>query len=369
MKQRFTYQVMEGDAKEVGREEARALKRVAPGAVPFFTNPLGGDATRLAEAEDLLRMTDTWCPGLVPEIEGFAKELGTRPESVVWYTATIPHSGHCSHFAILPDRSATGGVICGRSYEWSLEDEFTLRTVRVRGHYGHTGFGVFCFGRYDGLNEKGLWVSMSAGNPRPDRPLPSNRGFRFWALLRTILDRAASVDEAIEIASSFPLAFELNLIVADRGGHAALIEKGPEVQSVRRADNGTLFSTNHFVLLGTRDGQPDIFAHSDVRARYLAKSLAGGKLSADDARRILSARIPDGVVAHYYKEYFGTLWSAYADLSAGNFNVCFGAPDVATNEFLPFRPDDPVGVTEYYAELPDETAPDGTWIRIPRAAD
>jgi hypothetical protein len=76
MKQRFTYQVMEGDAMAVGREEARALKRVAPGAIPFFANPLGGNATRLAEAESLLKMTDEWCPGLVAEIEGFAKELG-----------------------------------------------------------------------------------------------------------------------------------------------------------------------------------------------------------------------------------------------------------------------------------------------------
>ncbi len=366
MKQRFTYQVMEGEALAVGREEARALKKVAPGAIPFFTNPLGGDASRLAEAEILLRMTEEWCPGLVPEIEGFAKELGALPESVVWYTATIPRSGHCSHFAVLPDRSASGNVICGRSYEWSLEDEFTLRTVRVDGHYGHTGFGVFVFGRYDGINEKGLWVSMSAGDPRPDRPLPSNRGFRFWALLRTILDRASSVDEAVEIASAFPLAFDLNLIVADRLGRAALIEKGPETQAVKRAETGVLSSANHYSLPGPRDAQPDIFKHSDLRARYLEKSLAEGKLSVDDAKRILSAPMPDGVVAHYYKDYFGTLWSACADLSTGSFEVCFGATDVPANAFRSFRPDDPVGMTTFEAELPDESAPEGTWVRVPR---
>jgi len=366
MKQQYSYQVMEGDARSVGREEARAIKRGAPGAIPFFTNPLGGDASRLAEAEALLRMTDEWCPGLVPEIEGFAKELGAKPESIVWYTATIPHTGHCSQFAILPDRSASGSVICGRSYEWSLEDEFTLRTVRIRGHYGHTGFGVFCFGRYDGLNEKGLWVSMSAGNPRPDLPLPSNRGFRFWALLRTILDRAANVDEAIEIASSFPLAFDLNMIVADRLGHAALIEKGPETQAVKRASEGVLFSTNHYTLPGPRDAQPEYFKHSDLRYRYLASSLAEGKLSADDAKRILSSGIPDGLVAHYYKECFGTLWSAYADLSTGCFNVCFGPPDVSSNGFRSFRPDDPAGIRVFEAELPDEAAPEGNWVRVPR---
>ena len=98
MKQTYTYQVMEGDARSVGRAEARALKRGAPGIIPFFTHPLG-DASRLAEAEALLKMTDAWCPGLVPEIEGFAKELGARPESIVWYTATLPHSGNCIQFA------------------------------------------------------------------------------------------------------------------------------------------------------------------------------------------------------------------------------------------------------------------------------
>lgn len=365
MKQRFTYQAFEGDARAVGEEEAKVIKANSPEAAEFFSRPLGNDRSRLSEAEEFLRMTDIWCPGLTGEIEGFASEMGTSPESVVWYTATIPRSGHCSHFAILPDRSASGHVLCGRSYEWGMDDECCVKTVRIAGQRAHTGFSVFCFGRYDGINDAGLWVSMSAGNPRPDGPLPSNRGFRFWALIRTILDRASSVEEAIDVASSFPLSFELSLIVADRGGHAAHIEKGPDYQAVRRERSGVLFAANHFLLPGPRDGQETVFAHSLWRERFLSPALSGNGYTEESVRGILDSELPNGLSARYYDEYFGTLWAAYADLSVGDFTVRFGPPSNGSR-YESFRPSDPVGIRGFDVELVNEIAPAETWASVQR---
>ncbi len=367
MKRQFMYQVYEGTARQVGQEQARRLKKAWPQAANFFGSPFEGKKERLAEAEDLLGMTARWCPGLNEEIEGFASELGVSPESVVWYTATIPRSSNCSQFAVLPDRSSTGGVLCARSYEWSLEDELTLKTARVAGAYAHTGFSVFTFGRLDGLNEKGLWVSMTAGNPGPN--MPQTRGFRFWALVRAILDRAATVDEAVRIASSFPLAFEVILLVAEPGGKAAIIEKGPDYQAVRTEEKGVVFSTNHLALPGTRDRQPAVMDHSLRRTKYLERVLAEGSLSLADVERILSSPFPDGLVARFYSEYFGTLWSSYADLSSGVLRVCFGPPDAPGRSYREFSPRDPVGSTAFEAELPDVKAPEGTWITVPRPAD
>ncbi|HEQ72486.1 MAG TPA: hypothetical protein ENN69_08355 [Spirochaetia bacterium] len=364
MNHTYTYHVVEGNARSVGKKEAQLLKQTKPDNIPFFTSLFEGKKERFTEAEALFRMNETWCPGLNDEIEGFAEELGVSPESVVWYTATIPRSSNCSQFAILPDRSAAGTVICGRSYEWSLEDELTLRTIRIKGRYAHTGFSVFVFGRLDGLNEAGLWVSMTAGNPGPN--LPQNRGFRFWALVRTILDRAATVKEAVEIASSFPLAFEVTLLTADKSGHAALIEKGPDYQSIARADSGVLFSTNHFTLPGVRERQPEIHRHSQLRSQYLAGALARGGLSSESAERILRAPFPDGLVTHYFSEWFGTLWSMYADLSTGALKVCFGPPDLTGNEYRAFSPSDPAGTQSFPVEIPEATAPAGTWVLIPR---
>lgn len=364
MKKEYRYCVFEGDARTVGREQARLIKSAGTGAAAFFGSPFPGHSARLAEAERLLRMNEAWCPALNAEIEGFAAELGAEPEAVVWYTATIPRSANCSQFAVLPDRSAAGGTICGRSYEWSFEDELTLKTVRADGSYAHTGFSIFAFGRLDGLNEKGLWISMTAGNPGP--AIPETEGFRFWALVRTILDRAADVDEAVAIASAFPLAFEAVFLAADSRGNAALIEKGPERQEIRRVREGTLASTNHFALPGMAAAQPEVFEHSILREKHLARTLAGGSLSLAGAERALASSFPDGLSAHFYGEGFGTLWASCADLSSRTLRVCFGPPDVPGNQFRSFCPSDPVGVSTFSAELPEEAAAAAMWRRVPR---
>jgi hypothetical protein len=364
MKQTYTYQVVEGTAWEVGKKEARILKERKPEAATFYSGPFEGKTERLREGEKLLKMNERWCPGLNEEIGGFAEELGIRPEEVVYYTGSIPKTGNCSQFAVLPDKSATGTTLCARSYEWSLEDDFTLSTVRVRGRAAHTGFTVFGFGRLDGLNDRGLWVSMTMGNPTPGEPLPSNEGFRFWSLVRTLLDRAGSVDEAVEIAQPFPMAFYPSILVADKTG-AALIEMSPERVAVRRESSGFIHSTNHYTLDEMKPINKVQFTHSLKRQAFIGEELERGKTDGADIERILGGTFPRGLACHFYREYFGTLWSSWADLSAGALNVCFGATDAAGNAFRTFRPDDPEGVSAFEAELPDETAGPGMWERHP----
>jgi predicted choloylglycine hydrolase len=365
MKQRYTCQVLEGSARQVGQTQAKYLAEHKPDAMRFYSEPFEGNAARLAEGEKLLEMNERWCPGLNEEIEGFAAELGARPEAIVYYTGSIPRTGNCSQFAVLPDLSATGTTLCARSYEWSCEDDFTLSTVRIPGRAAHTGFTCMLFGRLDGLNDRGLWVSMTMGNPTPGEPLPSNAGFRFWSLVRTILDRAGSVEEAIDIATPFPMAFYPTLLVADRAGHAALIEKSPDATAVKRVTNGFIHSTNHYTLPKTRPINKVVFAHSSKRYDFLASRLRQGKQSPDSIKAILSGSFPNGLACHFYREYFGTLWSTWADLSRGELNVCMGATDVEENAFRTFRPDDPAGIRWFEAELPDEMAAPGMWDREP----
>lgn len=367
MKATYTRLVLEGDAKTVGRERAKWMKRNHAPMIPFFTSPFEGKIERLKEAERLLALNDRWCPGLNEEIEGFASELAVAPEAVVYYTVTMPRSSSCSQFAMLGDRTKSGHVICGRSYEWSTDDELSISTVRIKGRRAHTGFSLLQFGRTDGLNDAGLWVSMSAANP--NSPLPDNVGFRFWSLVRTILDRAGTVEEAIAIAEPFPLAFHMNLLVADKAGHAALIEKGPDGIAVTRAREGFLFSTNHYLhepMAGTAELRYD---HSQKRYDFLERNApAPASASVETAKKLLSASFPDGLACHFYTEWLGTIWSMYADLSDGSLEVCFGATDDPANRYRRFGNDDPAGIATYEAELPDTMAPEGTWKSWPNPA-
>lgn len=363
MKHLYTYQVLEGDSRNIGRQQARLLMESKPNSVHLFETPFNENPGRLKEAEAIFKMNEIWCPGINEEISGFAEELGVKPEAAVYYTETIPRTCNCSQFAILPDHTENGTTLCARSYEWSTEDEMTLQTIRIPGKAAHTGFSVCSAGRFDGLNEYGLWVSMTAGNPGPN--LPSTPGFRFWALIRTILDRCHTVEEAIEITSSFPLAFHLILLVAEKTGKAALIEKSPDQQIVRRIETGFIHSTNHYTLAGMHRYNREIFDHSQKRYDFIKTALGKEKQSPETVRKILASSFPEGLSCHYFTEGLGTLWSMYADLTDGTLQVCFGPPDINGNTFRTFSPHDRTGVAHYEIELPDENASDDTWLRIP----
>ena len=364
MKRTYTYQVLEGSAKEVGRKEAEYLKTAKPEIARVYAAPFEGKTERLEEGEKLLEMNERWCPGLNEEIEGFAEELDVQPESVFYYTGSIPRTGNCSQFAALPDR-AGGRTLCARSYEWTYDDELTLMTTRITGRAAHTGFTVMCFGRLDGINERGLWVSMTATNPNPEGRIPDTVGFRFWSLIRTILDRAGSVEEAVALAEPFPLAFHIALLVADQYGNAALIEKAPDSQAVRRFTTGIVVSTNHYTAPEMKPLNSQVFTHSTKRYDFLRKSLRDGKITPERIQTILAGSFPNGLSCHYYREYFGTLWSSYADPATGTLTVCFGPADIAENVYRTFGLTDPVGTTPFTAELPDEKAGSGMWDRIP----
>lgn len=112
-----------------------------------------------------------------------------------------------------------------------LQDDFRLCTTRIHGKAAHMGFSLLQFGRIDGMNEHGLCITMSAGCPLVQ---PVEEGCRFWAVVRTVLDRCHSVPEALEIIQSIPISFHLNLLLTDKHGESALIEMFSSKRAIKR---------------------------------------------------------------------------------------------------------------------------------------
>ncbi|SDK52126.1 Linear amide C-N hydrolases, choloylglycine hydrolase family [Nonomuraea maritima] len=84
---------------------------------------------------------------------------------------------------------------------------------------------------FDGMNDQGLAVGLAAA---PDAELPARRpghvtvgGLR---IIRLVLDRAATVPEAIELMRRYDLDFtggpQLHYLIADRAGRSAVVEYG-----------------------------------------------------------------------------------------------------------------------------------------------
>jgi predicted choloylglycine hydrolase len=358
--------VLEGTAYEVGKQQGESIRRY-PEAAKFFSSPLP-ERGPLApqQAETALKFFQKHCPGLNEEIQGFADALGVPPEQIVYYAFTYQHSGQCSHFAVLPSLSADGHVRVGRSYEFNHNQTDTrLVTTRVQGHAAHTGFSEVMFGRDDGLNEHGLCATISAGAPMaPTEP----GGCMFWAVIRTVLDRCATVDEALEVVQSIPISFNFNLILADRSGQAALVEIACSHRAVKRIQAGSpeqkVIATNHYNLPEMRPYDLGRMWNSLLRYRAIQSRLEamGSQVTPEGMRAILSDLIPTGVCCHHYTDYLGTLWSEVIDVTAGTLEVCFGAP--THNPWRTFTLNAPMGETKFPVQLPDTQADPAFWRKL-----
>ncbi len=354
----YVHSILEGNAYEAGRQQGEWIKQFSEYA-RFFTSPdpERGPLTP-AQADEALKFFEKHCPGLNEEIQGFADALDVTLQQVVYYALSYESPGRCSQFVVLPGASADGHLRVGRSYEFSHKmTDLRLATTRLRDRAAHVGFSEVIFGRDDGLNEHGLCVSMTGGAPMaPVEP----GGCMFWALIRTVLDRCHSVEEAITLAQDIPVSFNLHLLLADRSGQAAILEIASSHRAIRRIGPDTpeqfMYSTNHFTLPETLPYDLGRMPNSLVRARTIQARLqsAAPHISLETMRGILSDLYPQGLCCHHYTDFFGTLWSEIFDVTAGTVDVCFGPP--THNAWHAFDLHNPAGINEYPVWLPDEIA-------------
>ena len=294
-----------------------------------------------------LAMFDQWCPGMNEEIKGFADALDIDPAKAVFYGATylIPR---CSHVAVLPGLSENGHVLVGRSYEFSEKcEDFMLVRTSAAGKYAHIGSSLLLMGRDEGLNERGLAVTMSScgfpvGAPEGMRS-PRLRGLQYWAVIRTLLENCADVGEALRFLHDMPIAYNINLLLADRAGNAALFETWDGNKAVRQAGAGERYmcATNHILLPELKQYEQNAMRNSVQRYSTLCAFLDGAKgVTADDIKRLLLDAYPAGMCCHDYENFFGTTKSIVMDVSEGILSVCWGG--LEENGWVSARVDEPL---------------------------
>lgn len=351
----FTHAILEGTAYEVGKLQGELLREYSPEYAGFLTASAHRPSNSTEEAAQLFRYFDRYCPGINEEVEGFAAGLGVEPKQAAYYALSASLTGQCSHVALLPGMTKDGHILMGRSYEWSDEDELRLVTTRVKGKASHMGFSIFQFGRFDGLNEHGLGITMSAAVPGSQ---PRTEGLKFWAVIRALLDCCKTVDEALRMLDGMPMSFNWNLIAADRTGEAALVEIACQNRAVRRIHQATpqqyVCATNQYTLPEMLQFDTNRMRHSVNRYNAICKAVdaAAPQVSRETLRGLLTAKTPEGLCCHYYKDWLGTLWSMIFDITAGTVEICFGSPQV--NPWRTFDLTGAPGVTPYKAILPHE---------------
>lgn len=363
----FNHLVMEGDSYRVGVMQGKMLRRNRE-RYPFLASlPPGVKKPSKHEVKDAMNFFDNYYPGINDEIRGVADELCLPADNISYYvfgyspkSPKSPSFGKCSQFAVNPSASSNGHTYVGCCYDLHPDyNELRLCTTRVRGKASHIGFSEDLFGRADGINEHGLGVTTTS---------TVGGGFEYHAVVRTILDRCKTVDDALEVINGTPTSHCHNYLIADKHGNAALIELAHSRKCIKRFEPSSsemlLISTNHYTLPDMLRFDTNRMLQSVIRYEAIRSHLRDAipRISRKTIRGLLSEPMPRGICCHHYKDFLGTLWAMILDLDEYNVEICFGAP--SRNEWRQFGLNDPVGQTEYAATLPYEPANPGIWRKL-----
>ena len=195
----------------------------------------------------------------------------------------------CSTFLT---QNEDGQYLAGRNFDYSETDLLTIYTHPDKGYasIGMVPLGSFNIGItggietmsnlakflmlaspymcVDGINEKGLMVAVLDLNPQKIRQDTGKAKINTMVAVRLLLDRAATVDEAIELLSQYDFnsmsKYAQHIYVADAQGKSAVVEW--QMNNVFGADNGykmyvveSNVCTNFWMYEGKREGECNRF--------------------------------------------------------------------------------------------------------------
>lgn len=321
---------LQGSNYEIGFKLG-AIAAQIPALKESHTRPLEGFGQE--QVQEVMNLLDKWCPGVTEEIQGFADALEVDSGQIAYYAMTylIPR---CSQIAVLPSITAQNKPLLARNYEFNHQiEDFVLVRTSAEGKYTHMGTSTIGFGRDDGFNEHGLAVTMSAcGFPVGALPFmraPKIKGLHFWAVIRALLENCKDVEECLKYMKGMPIACNINLMLVDKKGNAALVEiiDGHQATKLIHSDtlDKSLWATNHPVFPQLFPHEPIAAVHSLVRGKWIESQLEGlSGITSEHLKNMLLSKYPDGLCSHYFEDFFGTTKSMVISPADGLLELCWG---------------------------------------------
>ncbi|MDB4293643.1 C45 family autoproteolytic acyltransferase/hydrolase [Maribacter sp.] len=252
-------------------------------------------------------------PEIIDEIEGFAKGIKDKPEKLGAFLLSLGvynSSGQCSVFAF----KNSDATIIGRNYDMLFEfKKFTESSlIAPKDKYAYISQSDVFIGRSDGINEKGLSVSMSFVNGTEIQT-----GISFHFIVRKVLEDCENTNQAIEIIQKAKVSAATNFLIADKTGEIVVVEAAPQKSMVRRPEKSEsfIYITNQFqtkeMKMFDRGGVE--WSKSTERYNGLKNNLRSVEtMDLQIAKEILSDKC---VCLNLKKEKFGTIWSIVANLN------------------------------------------------------
>jgi len=281
-------------------------------------------------AQQCERIVGQYMPELLDEIQGVAEGSEIDYDALMTLTMTAPFDPDkvpgCSVVVVMPEKTRNGHMIVGRNYDMfediSLEGA-TMYCTYPEGGYASVGNCDIWVGRWDGLNEAGLFTGSAAINlPGPILPGPVG-----WFTGRHILDSYATVEEALTFIQELPRTGSGGRLITDKSGNAVVVEAGVAGIEIRYPEDGVLVLTNHAVCSQFAGKETLVPESSRPRYNCLRELLGKELVTVKDVKNALSDHT-GGVCAHEIDStgrIMRTLWSMVdvpgerrADIAEGN---------------------------------------------------
>lgn len=320
---------LSGSYEQMGRKQGRLLKRSG------FTLP-PPEKKMLRFAKQCEEIVSQYMPELLDEIRGVAEGAEIDYDAIMTLTMTAPFDPgkvpSCAVVAVMPEQTADGRMIVGRNFDMfedvSKEGATTYRTY-PEDHYASAGNCDIWVGRWDGLNEAGLFTGTTAlFLPEPEPALPGSVG---WFTGRHILDHYATVNEAVKFIKSLPRTGSGTRLIADSSGKAVVLEASVEGVELRYPEDGLLISTNHAVCpaFAGKDRYNEYFADSQARYNRLRELLGGAKMVDIEMVKKAMSDHEGGVCSHKVDSSGrkdSTIWSVVAHPGERRVYIAEGHP-------------------------------------------
>jgi len=234
----------------------------------------------------------------------------------------------------------------GRNFDWQNCNALVVSTKPNNGYASistvNTDFIKFAYSGYnnlsekaqtvaavyaplDGMNEKGLCIAVlmvndgKSINQQTEKP-----DITTTTAIRILLDKAASVDEAVEILKNYDMHSSMGLMIhfaiSDINGKSIVVEYINNKMIVIQAD-----AVTNFYLSG--DNQYSSSDQSHERYNILTKALKDNlNMNINDLRNVM-----DSVSKDNFNEFESTEWTAVYDKAKGkvyyyhreNYDKCY----------------------------------------------
>ena len=307
----------------------------------FATCGLPGDGVRAA-GERALEQTAAWAPALAAEIGGLAGAAGLAPwqaGALNARTEILAGAGvraECSTFAVAPREPGVPPRTI-QTWDWYEHLRGNTLTLVLEPRPGHvvrvfTELGIV--GKI-GVNSAGLGLHLNILRHADDG---GPAGVPVHVVARRILDEAASVEEAAELARSARVSASTSLTVVAWDGERASargLELSPAGLAALEPDgDGVLLHSNHFLDPRLAGGERNRAVDPTTAPRLALLAARAGELRAAPDAIARAAALLDHATelcchaadGDQLTERWETLATISLDVAAGTLEVHEGGP-------------------------------------------